>query len=248
MKKSFFYWFILLIVFVMEPTRSFSQEAFEADSFRTAMGMLTIHFIGHGTLMMQVDGKVIHVDPVMQEADYRQMPDADLVLVTHEHGDHLDVKALEYIVIGSTQVIITRKCQQSYPKGIVLNNGDRMKIGNIEVEAVPAYNIVNKRPDGRPFHPRGEGNGYVIRFENFSVYVAGDTENVPEMKNLKNIDVAFLPMNLPYTMTADMVRDAALSFRPRILYPYHYGTTDTGELIRRMEGEKGIEVRIRDLK
>ena len=113
---------------------------------------------------------------------------------------------------------------------------------------MPAYNIVNKRPTGQPFHPRGEGNGYVITFGDKRVYVAGDTENTPEMKALKGIDVAFLPMNLPYTMTPAMVADAARAFRPKVLYPYHYGETDTAELVRLLAGEKGIEVRVRKMK
>jgi L-ascorbate metabolism protein UlaG (beta-lactamase superfamily) len=107
---------------------------------------------------------------------------------------------------------------------------------------------VSKRPDGTPFHPKGEGNGYVLTFGTTRVYVAGDTENVPEMKDLKAIDVAFLPMNLPYTMTPEMVADAVRGFRPRILYPYHFGDTDTGKLVALLAAEKGIEVRIRKMK
>jgi L-ascorbate metabolism protein UlaG (beta-lactamase superfamily) len=118
----------------------------------------------------------------------------------------------------------------------------------LKIEAVPAYNIVHERSSGLPFHPKGNGNGYVITFGDKRVYVAGDTENTPEMKKLKDIDIAFLPMNLPYTMTPEMVADAAKAFRPKILYPYHFGNTDTSELVRLLEGEEGIEVRIRDMK
>jgi len=113
------------------------------------------------------------------------------------------------------------------------------------VEAVPAYNIVHMRSPGVPFHPKGIGNGYIVTFGDTRVYVAGDTENIPEMKALKAIDIAFLPMNVPYTMTPEMVADAARSIRPRILYPYHYGTTDTSRLVDLLRGEEGIEVRIR---
>jgi L-ascorbate metabolism protein UlaG (beta-lactamase superfamily) len=117
----------------------------------------------------------------------------------------------------------------------------------LKIEAVPAYNIVHKRSSGQPFHPRGVGNGYIVAFGDKRVYVAGDTENTPEMKKLTDVDVAFLPMNLPYTMTPEMVADAARAFRPRIVYPYHYGQTDTSELVRLLGGEEDIEVRIRQM-
>jgi len=113
---------------------------------------------------------------------------------------------------------------------------------------VPAYNLVHKRPDGQPFHPRGAGNGYVITFGDKRVYVAGDTENVPEMKNLKNLDIAFLPMNLPYTMTPEMVAEAAKWIKPAILYPYHYGDTNTSRLVTLLKETPEIEVRIRRMK
>jgi L-ascorbate metabolism protein UlaG (beta-lactamase superfamily) len=116
------------------------------------------------------------------------------------------------------------------------------------VKAVPAYNLIHKRDNGQPFHPQGHGNGYIITFGDRNVYVAGDTENIPEMKKLKDIDVAFLPMNLPYTMTPEMVADAAQAFQPKILYPYHYGETDTSKLGALLKDTKGIEFRIRRMK
>ncbi len=128
-----------------------------------------------------------------------------------------------------------------------MNNGDVKTVMNIKVEAVPAYNIVNKRDNGQAFHPKGDGNGYVLTFGDKRVYIAGDTENTPEMKALKNIDVAFLPMNLPFTMTPEMVADAAKAFKPKVLYPYHYGETDTSKLVKLLQNS-GIEVRIRSLK
>jgi L-ascorbate metabolism protein UlaG (beta-lactamase superfamily) len=117
----------------------------------------------------------------------------------------------------------------------------------LAIEAVPAYNIVRQRPDGRPFHPRGEGNGYVITFPGLRVYVAGDTENIPEMAELKDIAVAFLPMNLPYTMPPEMTAAAATSFRPRVLYPYHFSDTDPQRLVDLLRAEPGIEVRVRKM-
>jgi L-ascorbate metabolism protein UlaG (beta-lactamase superfamily) len=128
-----------------------------------------------------------------------------------------------------------------------LANGKTTIALGLKIEAVPAYNIVNKRPDGAPFHPKGAGNGYIVAFGDKRVYIAGDTENTAEMKALKNIDIAFLPMNLPYTMTPEMVADAARAFKPKILYPYHYGETDTSILVKLLQGEKSIEVRIRKM-
>jgi L-ascorbate metabolism protein UlaG (beta-lactamase superfamily) len=129
-----------------------------------------------------------------------------------------------------------------------MKNGDARTIGGLKIEAVPAFNIVNKRPDGQPFHPKGIGNGYVITFGDKRVYVAGDTENIPEMKEIKNIDIAFLPMNLPYTMTPEMVAEAAKVFKPKILYPYHFGETDTSKLVNLLKDSKEIEVRVRKMK
>jgi L-ascorbate metabolism protein UlaG (beta-lactamase superfamily) len=134
------------------------------------------------------------------------------------------------------------------PGAVVMTNGQSLVLAGLSVEAVPAYNLVHRRPDGERFHPKGDGNGYIITFGDRRVYVAGDTENTPEMKAMKDIAVAFLPMNLPYTMTPAMVADAAKAFRPKILYPYHFGETDTRELVKLLAAEKDIEVRIRKLK
>jgi len=201
--------------------------------------------VGHGTLMFAFGGQVVHVDPVSREADYGKMPKADLILITHEHGDHLDPAAVAAIRKEGTTILLTEKCAAKVTGGIVMKNGDTRKVGALTVEAVPAYNLVHKRPTGQPFHPRGDGNGYIVTFGDKRVYVAGDTENTPEMKKLEKIDVAFLPMNLPYTMTPEMVADAAKALRPRILYPYHFGKTDTAQLVKLLAGEKDIEVRIR---
>ena len=130
-----------------------------------------------------------------------------------------------------------------------MQNDDVKTVEGLKIEAVPAYNIVHKRSGGQPFHPKGQGNGYIITFGDKRVYVAGDTENTPEMKSLKNIDIAFLPMNLPYTMTPEMVADAAKAFEPKILYPYHYGRTDPQKLIELLQdSKKNIEVRIREMR
>jgi L-ascorbate metabolism protein UlaG (beta-lactamase superfamily) len=225
-----------------------AQDAFEKDIIETSAGDLEITFIGHGTLMMAFAGKTIHIDPFGRLADYATLPKADVVLITHQHGDHFDADALGSLRTEETVVVLTETCAKKLEGGIVMRNGDVRKIGGIEVEAVPAYNLAHKRENGEPYHPKGEGNGYVLTFGSTRVYVAGDTENTPEMKALKGISVAFLPMNLPYTMTPEMVADAAKAFAPKVLYPYHYGDTDVSKLTALLEGEESIEVRIRNMK
>jgi L-ascorbate metabolism protein UlaG (beta-lactamase superfamily) len=226
---------------------SCAQGNFEEDLLHTSSGDLKITFIGHGTLMFTLGDMVIHVDPWSRAADYATLPKADLILVTHEHGDHLDTGAIELITQSNTELVLTETCAERVETGIVMRNGDIQTIAGVGIEAVPAYNVVNLRENGSPYHPKGVGNGYVLTFGDTRVYVAGDTENTPEMLNLEDIDVAFLPMNLPYTMTPEMVADAAKAFRPRILYPYHYGETDVSALIDLLADVPEIEVRIRDM-
>jgi L-ascorbate metabolism protein UlaG (beta-lactamase superfamily) len=142
---------------------------------------------------------------------------------------------------------LTEICAQRNANGLVMKNGDVQKVMGLKIEAIPAHNLIHKRENGSPFHPKGDGNGYVITFGDKKVYVAGDTENIPEMKNLKDIDVAFLPMNLPYTMTPEMVADAVKSFNPKILYPYHYGNTDLHQLVELLKDQKETDVRNRKM-
>jgi L-ascorbate metabolism protein UlaG (beta-lactamase superfamily) len=220
---------------------------FEEDTIPTSKGNLVLTFLGHGSLMMGFGGKVIHVDPFSQVADYGQLPKADLVLITHDHYDHLDPTALQAILKPGTTVVASRACAGKVKDAVIMNNGDSRTVLGLAIEAIPAYNIVNKGPGGAPFHPKGDGNGYIVTFGDKRVYIAGDTENTREMKALKNIDIAFLPMNLPYTMTPEMVADAAKAFKPGILYPYHFGETDTSKLVKLLQAEKGIEVRIRKM-
>jgi L-ascorbate metabolism protein UlaG (beta-lactamase superfamily) len=222
-----------------------ARQEFEQDTIKTAQGDLVITFIGHGSLMFTFGGQTIQVDPVQQYADYRQFPKADLILITHEHRDHLDPKALEILRQADTQVVLPQSGSHEVAGGLIMNNGEVRTVKGLKIEAVPAYNLIHKRDSGEPFHPKGRGNGYVITFGDKRVYVAGDTENTPEMKALQGIDLAFLPMNLPYTMTPEMVADAAKAFKPKILYPYHFGATDTSRLTALLQDSPEIEVRIR---
>ncbi len=236
----------LLSGFLMAAASSEAVD-FERDTLPTAQGDLVITFIGHGTLMLEWGGKTIHIDPVGDLADYSQLPKADLILVTHEHGDHLDLKAVQILSKEGTRFVGNAAAEQRIGGGTVMKNGQILEAQGIKIEAFPAYNIVHMRSPGNPYHPKGQGNGYILTFADKRVYIAGDTENTPEMKALKNIDVAFLPMNLPYTMTPEMVADAAKAFKPKILYPYHYGDTDTSRLQGLLKNEAGIKVRVRRL-
>ncbi|MBD3239212.1 MAG: MBL fold metallo-hydrolase [Chitinivibrionales bacterium] len=220
---------------------------FQSDTVKTSAGDLVMTFIGHGTLMLRAGDVVIHVDPWTKFTDYRDMPKADIILVTHEHRDHLDADAITHLRTDGTEVLLTAACREALGAGTVMANGDSVELHGLRIDAVPAYNVKHTRGNGAPFHPRGEGNGYVITFGDTRVYIAGDTEDIPEMAALKDIDIAFLPMNLPYTMTPEMAAHAAKMCKARIVYPYHYGSTDPRELVELL-AEDDTEVRVRELR
>jgi L-ascorbate metabolism protein UlaG (beta-lactamase superfamily) len=226
---------------IMAVTVVYGQKDFQEDVIKTSDGDLKITCIGHGSLMFTFDGKIIHIDPTtMIYPDYASLPKADLILVTHEHGDHFDMKAIGAIRTADTQYVCNAASVGTIEDAIVMKNGDSRTVDGIAIEAVPAYNLE------KPFHPKGNGNGYILTLGGKRIYVAGDTENIPEMKALKGIDVAFLPMNQPYTMTPEQVADAAKAMKPKILYPYHFSDTDTSKLVDLLKDEQGIEVRIRN--
>lgn len=227
--------------------KGFSQETPTFDKINTSAGTVEMHFIGHASLMFKVNSTVIHVDPVSNMGNYNFLPQADIILVTHEHGDHLDKELIGKLKKNGTIVFCNRNSAKTIPTAMVMEPGDRQEIKNIVIEAVPAYNIVNESAPGKPYHPKGAGVGYILTIGGKTFYIAGDTENTPEMKAIKGIDVAFLPMNLPYTMTPEMVADAATAIKPKILYPYHFGDTDTNKLLSLLK-DSNIEIRIRNLK
>lgn len=239
----------LFLIFVTIPNIILgSDNALEEDLIKTSAGELKITFVGHGSLYFTFNNQVIYIDPTGYLYDYSELPKADLILITHEHGDHCDNEAIKKIMKDNTVIYANKLCSEKINEGEVMANGDTKTFKDISITAVPAYNIEHKRENGQPFHPKGDGNGYVLQFGDTRVYVAGDTENIPEMSKLKDIDIAFLPMNLPYTMTPEMVADAVKMFDPKILYPYHFGDTDTKELIKLLKGNKKTEIRIRKMK
>lgn len=221
--------------------------AYETDTISTSAGDLNITFVGHGSLMFGFNDMIIHVDPTAEMGDYSDLPKADLILVTHEHFDHFDPKTIEMLTKDGTELVTAEVCAGKIEGCSVMKNGENRVVKGLTIEAVPAYNIEHVRSPGNPFHPKGVGNGYVITFGDKKLYVAGDTENIPEMVELQEIDIAFLPMNLPFTMSPEMAADAAQSFSPKILYPYHFGDSDTSRLVDLMEDHPETEVRIRDL-
>lgn len=218
----------------------------EVDIFTTKRGtLIKMYCIKHGSVRMNIGGKWLYVDPVgaavPPATDFTNMPWADVILVTHEHHDHLDKDAIDPLTKDDTRLLVNARSAEILGKGEVMKNGDQVEVGAITIKAVPAYNT---SADKQQFHPRGRDNGYIITVDGFSIYIAGDTEDIEEMKQLKDIDVAFLPCNLPYTITPEQLAKAARMFGPHILFPYHYGTTDiirTQELLKNTD----IDVRIR---
>lgn len=219
----------------------------EVDIFTTQGGkVIQMYCLKHGSVRMKIEDKWLYVDPVGKAIppviDFTTMPWADFILVTHEHHDHLDKDAIDPLTKDGTHLIVNpRSSELLGGKGQVMKNGDEITLDGITIKAVPAY---NKSPEKQQFHPRGRDNGYVITVDGFTIYIAGDIEDIEEMKQLKDVDVAFLPCNLPYTMTPEQLATAARMFNPRVLFPYHYGATDiirTQELLNNTD----IDVRIR---
>jgi L-ascorbate metabolism protein UlaG (beta-lactamase superfamily)/rhodanese-related sulfurtransferase len=222
---------------------------YEVERFRTASGKaVDITLIKHGSLEIRYDGLSIQFDPVSglgKPTDYAaEFPKADVILVTHEHGDHLEDATIATLTGENTTLILNQTSRDKIGRGEVIRNGETRQLcdGKIKLDAVPAYNTT---PGREKFHPKGNGNGYVLTLDGLRIYVAGDTEDIPEMADLKDIDVAFLPVNQPYTMTVDQCVSAALAFKPKVLIPYHFSQTDITPIPGRLPG---IDVRLRDMR
>ena len=208
---------------------------------KTSAGDLTVQPINHSAVRFALNGKQYYVDPA-GEADWAKMPKADAILITHEHGDHLAPKVIDQIKKDGTAIYSSTACVKKAGFGQTIEVGEKKEIAGITVEAVAAYNLT---ADRTRYHPKDrKDNGYVLTFGDKRVYVAGDTEGTPEMKALKDIAVAFLPINLPYTMTPKEAAEAAKAFQPKVLYPYHQGKSDPAEVRKLLADEKGIEVRV----
>ncbi len=214
------------------------------DELATSAGPVRITAINHATMMVEGGGQVIHVDPV-GAARYAALPQADLVLICHTHPDHLDAAALDRLKKAGTVVLGPESVAKALPGTTVIRNGESRQVGRWRVEAVPAYNLTRGPAPGAFYHPKGDGNGYVLTFGDKRFYIAGDTENIPDMAALKNIEAAFLPVNLPFTMTPEEAAAAARAIKPKYLYPYHSRGSDLSILSKALEGS-GIEVRLRD--
>lgn len=238
----------LLMMSIAIMTAQYSLADNADDTFKTQSGkVVKLHCIKHGSLMIEYDSRSIQIDPVTNQppkTDYSTYPKADFILITHEHSDHLDPQAIETLSKADTQIILNKNSQEKLGKGIVMKNGEAMTLSNeIKIEAVPAYNTTKEHLQ---FHPKGRDNGYILNIDGLRIYIAGDTEDIPEMSNIKNIDVAFLPCNQPYTMTPGQLARAAEIINPKVLYPYHYGNTPIEQIQKLLEGTK-IDVRIRNM-
>lgn len=236
----------LLMALVMGNTAC-AGEGLQKDTFTTPSGKrIEIYAIKHACIRIVFDGKEIEVDPVTSlkpATDYSTLPKADLILITHEHYDHLDAKAVKELSKPSTIIVTNQNCQKMLGKGEAIRNGDHKDMEKgIAIDAVPAYNIT---PAHTQFHPKGRDNGFVLSLDGFRIYIAGDTEDIEEMKDIKKIDVAFLPCNQPYTMTPEQLAKAAKVINPKVLFPYHYGDTHIQQVKDLLDGS-GIDLRIRN--
>jgi L-ascorbate metabolism protein UlaG (beta-lactamase superfamily) len=205
-------------------------------------GDVTITPITHASLQIEYGGKVIHVDPT-SPGDYSRAKQADLVLITHDHPDHLDPAAIARVRKAGAPVVAPQAAADKIENPTVMSNGETKTVAGISIEAVPMYNLQRGPSPGQLFHPKGRGNGYVLTLGDKRVYIAGDTECTPEMRSLKNIDVAFIPMNLPYTMPPAEAAECVKAFRPKVVFPYHYRGQNPEEFKAALKGEP-IEVRL----
>jgi L-ascorbate metabolism protein UlaG (beta-lactamase superfamily) len=214
------------------------------QTFATSAGPVNITPIYHAAAMIEAGGDRIYIDPA-KPANIAGLLPGDLILITDIHGDHMDAADIKALSKNGTVVIAPTSVQQTISQAKVLDNGGTTTWHNWKITAVPMYNIKHVQPNGTPFHTKGRGDGYVLSYGGKNFYFAGDTEGTPEMLALKNIDVAFIPMNLPYTMTPDEAAAAVKVFKPKVVFPYHYSGQDTAVFKKDLEGT-GIDVRLLD--
>ncbi|MBI2816906.1 MAG: MBL fold metallo-hydrolase [Acidobacteria bacterium] len=217
---------------------------YSSETIPASGGDISVTPINHAMMMLQFGDKVIGVDPTGQ-GDYTDLPKADLILITDIHPDHMDRASIDKWKKSSTVIVAPAAVAKTITEAQVINNGEKKTIAGVEIEAVPMYNMERGPEPGKKFHDKGRGNGYILTLGGKRIYISGDTEAIPEIKALKNIDVAFVCMNLPYTMTAQEAADAVKAFKPKIVYPYHSRNTNTEEFAAALKGTS-IDVRLRN--
>ena len=213
------------------------------QEFSTSAGTLKITPIQHASLMIQAGGKVLYIDPA--QGSFDGLPPADYILITDIHGDHMAPPIVDKLKKPGTEIVAPQAVSETVSGTSVIAYGQTKKLGPFTVESIPAYNLTRGPAAGKLFHDKGRGCGYVVTYGGKRFYFSGDTEAIPEMKALKNIDVAFVCMNLPYTMPPDEAAAAVKAFKPKVVYPYHYRGSDLAVFQKDLEGT-GIEVRLRD--
>lgn len=217
---------------------------FGADVLPTSAGEVRITPVRHGTVLLEIAGKAWCVDPWSQ-ADLSSLPKADVILVTDIHGDHMDPKAIDQLKKADTVIVAPDAVAKTVDEARALANGESATVAGVKIEAVSMYNLKRGPEPGKFFHDKGRGNGYVLNIGDKRVYFSGDTEVTPEMRALKNIDVAFVCMNLPYTMSPEEAAEGVRTFQPKVVYPYHYRDSDLGKFKAAL-AETPIEVRLRE--
>jgi L-ascorbate metabolism protein UlaG (beta-lactamase superfamily) len=222
----------------------FTCWAADSDSVSTSDGAVTVTPIQHASFTLAAHGKLIYVDPSPAQL-FKGKPPADLILITDIHGDHMDAGAVKELSKAGTKIIAPAAVAKTINAAQILSNGQTTSWEGWEIEAVPMYNEKRGPSPGKLFHTKGRGNGYILTYGGKRFYISGDTEGTPEMRALKNIDVAFVCMNLPYTMPVEEAADAVKAFHPRIVYPYHYRGQDPEKFAELLKGS-GIEVRLRN--
>ena len=225
-----------------------AEPALTGDRVPTKDGDLIIHPVNHATLMLGWKDVIICVDPVGGAARFVGLPRANLILVTDIHGDHLNADTIQAVATDKAPLITSLAASKQLPvtlfaRTTALTNGQSTTVLGLTVEAIPAYNLTAERTK---FHPGGRGNGYLLTLGGRRVYLSGDTEDTTELRALRNIDVAFLCMNLPYTMEVDQSASAVRAFRPKIVYPYHYRGSDLEKFKKLVGDDIGVEVRLRN--
>ena len=241
----------LFLALALSPAPARAEEpALTGDHVPTKAGDLVIHPINHATLALGWGKAIVYADPVGGAQRFAGLPRPNIILVTDIHGDHMNAATLQAVSDEKTVIVVPAAVasdksmtEEIRPRFVILNNGETKDVQGLTIEAIPMYNLT---PSRAKMHTKGRGNGYVVTFGGTRVYLTGDTEDIPEMRALKNIDVAFVCMNQPYTMTVEQASSAVREFRPKIVYPYHYQGSDTAKFKELVGDGAGVEVRLRD--